>query len=126
MNQDQSRTLTQIVETISGVKLHDKKGGKFYFKFFLNQKAAETPIEALDLGVRAYNSLKRAGYSNIGDLVEAIASGTEISKIRNCGTKSCKEIMEHLFLYQYESLPVEKRESYLQSVVALNASKKGA
>ncbi len=126
MNQEQRHTLTQIVETISGVKLHDKKGGKFYFNFYLNQKMRETPIEALDLGVRAYNSLKRAGYSSVGDLAEAISSGIEIGKIRNCGAKSCKEIMEHLFLYQYECLPLEKRESYLQSVIALNASKKGA
>ncbi|WP_026528393.1 DNA-directed RNA polymerase subunit alpha C-terminal domain-containing protein [Butyrivibrio sp. VCD2006] len=68
--------------------------------------------EALDLGVRAYNSLKRAGYSTIGELAEAIAEGTEIAKIRNCGAKSCREIMEKLFLYQYTKLQ-EKRNSLL-------------
>ncbi len=123
MNQDQSRTLTQIVEALAGTRLHEKKGGKFYFNFYLNSRAGETPIEALDLGVRAYNSLKRAGYATIGDLAEAIAEGTEISKIRNCGAKSCREIMEKLFLYQYSALPTERREEYIQEVMLLNAQR---
>lgn len=124
MNQEQSQTLTQIVETLAGNRLHEKKGGKFYFNFYLNNKTGDAPIEALDLGVRAYNSLKRAGYSTIGELAEAIAEGTEIAKIRNCGAKSCREIMEKLFLYQYNILPNEKRESYVKEVILLNASKK--
>ncbi len=123
MNKDQSRTLTQIVEALAGTRLHERKGGKFYFNFYLNSKAEETPIETLDLGVRAYNSLKRAGFSTIGDLAKAIAKGTEISKIRNCGSKSCREIMEKMFLYQYNSLPQDRRESYVKEVILLNASK---
>ena len=126
MNQDQSRTLTQIVEALAGTRLHERKGGKFYFNFYLNSRAGETPIEALDLGVRAYNSLKRAGFSTIGDLAEAIAEGTEISKIRNCGTKSCREIMEKLFLYQYSCIPQEKRSKYILEVVEMNAAKKSS
>ena len=123
MNQDQSRTLTQIVEALAGTRLHERKGGKFYFNFYLNNKAGDTPIEALDLGVRAYNSLKRAGYSTIGELAEAIAEGTEFAKIRNCGAKSCREIMEKLFLYQYSALPQEKRAKYILEVVQMNAAK---
>ena len=124
MNQDQSRTITQITEALSGNALKERKGGRFYFNFYLTTRAAETPIESLDLGVRAYNSLKRAGYSTIGELAEAIATGTEIAKIRNCGAKSCREIMEKLFLFQYNALPMEKRESYIQEVVRLNAAKR--
>ena len=75
MNQDQSRTLAQIIETIAGYKVHEKRGGKFYFNLYLNKSMSETPIEALELGVRSYNSLKRAGYSNVGELAEAIADG---------------------------------------------------
>ncbi|MBO5622894.1 MAG: hypothetical protein J5959_14850 [Butyrivibrio sp.] len=125
MNADQSQTLSKVIEEITGVGLHDSKSGKFYFNFHLTGKMSETPIEALDLGVRAYNSLKRAGYMNIGDLAEAIASGVEISKIRNCGKKSCREIMEKMFLYQYNSLPQEEQAGYVKEVVFLNASKLG-
>ena len=123
MDQNQSRTITQIAEAFEGGRLHERKGGKFFFNFYLNSKAAEAPIEALDLGVRAYNSLKRAGYSTIGELAQAIADGTEIAKIRNCGAKSCREIMEKLFLYQYSALPQEKRAKYILEVVQMNAAK---
>ena len=124
MSADQSQTLSQIIEQITGERVHEKKGGKFFFNIYLNSKMSETPIEALDLGVRAYNSLKRAGYGTIGDLAEAIAVGTEISKIRNCGAKSCREIMEKMFLYQYSVLPQEKRAKYIMEVVQMNAEKR--
>ena len=123
MSTDQSQTLSQIIEQITGDRIHEKKGGKFFFNIYLNSKMSDTPIEALDLGVRAYNSLKRAGYGTVGNLAEAIAGGTSISKIRNCGIKSCREIMEKLFLYQYNALPQEKREGYVKEVILLNASK---
>jgi len=125
MSENQSLALSQIIEQITGDHLHEKKGGKFFFNMYLNSKMSETPIEALDLGVRAYNSLKRAGYGTIGDLAEAIASGTEINKIRNCGAKSCREIMEKLFLYQYSALPQEKKADYIVQTVRLNAIKMG-
>ncbi len=123
MNADQCQTLSQLIEQITGDRIHEKKGGKFFFNVYLNSKMSETPIEALDLGVRAYNSLKRAGYGTIGELAEAIASGVEISRIRNCGTKSRREIMEKLFFYQYSVLPQEKRAKYIAQTVHLNAEK---
>ena len=119
---DQRRALTQIIELLAGYKGRGKKG-KFYFNFYINQKMSDTPIEALNLNVRAFNSLKRAGYSSIGQLTEAIAGGMEISKIRNCGAKSCREIMEKLFLYQYNALPQDKKEGYVREVMLLNACK---
>ena len=123
MSADQSQTLSQIIEQITGDRVHEKKGSKFFFNIYLNSKMSETPIEALDLSVRAYNSLKRAGYGTIGNLAEAIAGGTEIGKIRNCGSKSCREIMEKLFLYQYSALPQERRAKYILEVVQMNAVK---
>ena len=123
MNQDQSRTLAQIIETLSGYRVNEKKGGRFYFNLYLTQNMNEAPIEALELGVRSYNSLKRAGYSNIGELAEAISNGLELNRIKNCGKKSCREIMEKLFLYQYSALPTERREAYIREVMLLNAQK---
>ena len=38
--------------------------------------------------------------------------------------KSCREIMEKLFLYQYSVLPQEKRAEYVHEVVKLNESKR--
>ena len=46
-------------------------------------KTLETPIEELDLSVRAYNCLKRAAIHNLSDLTSM--SETEMMKIRNLG-----------------------------------------
>ncbi len=40
--------------------------------------------------------------------------------IRNCGAKSEREIMEHLFLYQYNILPPDEQNEYLKQVAELN------
>ena len=91
---------------------------------YVNKKMEEAPIECLDLGVRSYNCLKRAGFNNVAELAEATADGHGLKHIRNCGTKSVREIMEHMFLYQYEVLSLERRQQFLQTVVEMNANKR--
>jgi DNA-directed RNA polymerase subunit alpha len=51
-------------------------------------------IEELELGVRSYNCLKRAGIQTIGDLVQK--SENELSAIPNFGRKSIEEVKETL------------------------------
>lgn len=109
-----------VMNQLDGVNLHEKKGGRFKFRMHMTQSMSNAQLEALDLGVRAYNSLKRAGYNTIGDVVEAVSSGADLHSIRNCGKTSVREIMEHLFLYQYNSLPTDKQEAYLLEVVRMN------
>ena len=109
-----------IMNQMDGVNLHEKKGGRFKFQMHMTQGMSESSIETLDLSVRSYNSLKRAGFNTVGDVVDAISSGTELKGIRNCGAKSVREIMEHLFLYQYNSLPADKQDDYLVEVVLMN------
>lgn len=48
------------------------------------------PIEDLELSVRSYNCLKRAGYNTAGSI--ARAGKSELSKVRNMGKKSLDEI----------------------------------
>ena len=55
-------------------------------------KTLETPIEEFEFSVRAYNCLKRSGIHTIQDLVNKKAS--EVTKIRNLGKKSLKEVMD--------------------------------
>ena len=57
-----------------------------------NQKILETSIDDLDLSVRAYNCLKRAGILNLRDLTDK--SENEMMKIRNLGKKSLKEVID--------------------------------
>lgn len=57
----------------------------------------ETPIEELELSVRAYNCLKRAGITKVGEILERMArSEDEILAIRNFGRKSLVELKERL------------------------------
>ena len=55
-------------------------------------KKLETSIDDLDLSVRAYNCLKRAGILTLHDLVDK--SENEMMKIRNLGKKSLKEVID--------------------------------
>ena len=56
------------------------------------QKTLETPIEELDLSVRAYNCLKRDAVHTLQDLTAK--TELEVSKIRNLGKKSLKEVLD--------------------------------
>jgi DNA-directed RNA polymerase subunit alpha len=58
------------------------------------QKTLETPIEELDLSVRSYNCLKRAGISTVNELCSK--SEDEMMKVRNLGKKSLKEVKEKI------------------------------
>jgi DNA-directed RNA polymerase subunit alpha len=51
-------------------------------------------IEELELGVRSYNCLKRAGIQTVGDLVNKTEG--ELNAIPNFGKKSIDEVIETL------------------------------
>ena len=55
-------------------------------------KTLETPIEEVEFSVRAFNCLKRAGIHTIQDLVNK--KEIEVTKIRNLGKKSLKEVLD--------------------------------
>ena len=55
-------------------------------------KTLETPIEEIEFSVRAYNCLKRAGINTVQDLISK--KEVEVTKIRNLGKKSLKEVID--------------------------------
>ena len=55
-----------------------------------DDRILERTIEELDLSVRSYNCLKRAGINTIYDLTEK--SEAEMMKVRNLGRKSLEEV----------------------------------
>ena len=57
-------------------------------------KKLEMSIEDLDLSVRSYNCLKRAGIHTVQDLVKK--SEDDMLKVRNLGKKSLDEVMNKL------------------------------
>lgn len=63
----------------------------------LPSRVYEVPIEELELTVRAYNCLKRAGITRVGEVLERLAKGEEeMLAIRNFGRKSLAELVEKL------------------------------
>lgn len=57
----------------------------------------DVPIEDLELSVRAYNCLKRAGIVKVGEVIQRLEKGTEaLLSIRNFGQKSLDELMDQL------------------------------
>ncbi|MDD3478231.1 MAG: DNA-directed RNA polymerase subunit alpha [Candidatus Izemoplasmatales bacterium] len=68
--------------------------------FMIERKSEETvrnlekPIEDLDLSVRSYNCLKRAGIHTLGELIEKTEE--DMMKVRNLGKKSLKEVKQKL------------------------------
>ena len=62
----------------------------------LPSQEAEMPIEDLNLSARAENSLKRAGITKVGQVVNM--NPEELMSIRNFGQKSYDELIERLKL----------------------------
>jgi len=72
------------------------------------ERIAETNIEDLDLSVRAFNCLKRAGITKVGEILERLERDEEeLLAIRNFGQKSLDELKENLEAKGYWPLPVD-------------------
>jgi DNA-directed RNA polymerase subunit alpha len=112
-----ARILVQHFTLISGVteeepEVEEEEEGGIPTQMY------ETPIEELELTVRAYNCLKRAGITQVGEILEKLQKGEEeILAIRNFGQKSLDELMEKLrekgFLDEMERIaaPLDTDES---------------
>ncbi len=60
-------------------------------------KVLEMTIEDMDLSVRSYNCLKRAGISTVEDLTKK--SESDLAKVKNLGKRSLEEVAEKLQSY---------------------------
>lgn len=82
------RHIAGISEDILAVPIEEEVTGSR-----LTSEVIETPIENLDLSVRVFNSLKRAGITTVGEVIELLEKGEEaIMSIRNFGEKSLDEL----------------------------------
>lgn len=110
-----------VLNIVYGLDLHDAKNGTFRFPVYISDKLKDVPIEALELSVRSTNCLRRAKLDSLYDLYENISGKEDLKKIRCCGDGSAKEIIEQIFMYQFNSLKPERREKFIKEVVELNS-----
>jgi DNA-directed RNA polymerase subunit alpha len=68
-------------------------------------KILEMTIEDLDLSVRSFNCLKRAGINTVDDLITK--SPEDMMKVRNLGKKSFEEVRERLLSLGFDLAPSE-------------------
>ena len=79
---------TNLTDRIQGVEIMvEKEESK-------KEKILEMNIEDLDLSVRSYNCLKRAGINTVEELVQR--DEDEMMKVRNLGRKSLEEVQQKL------------------------------
>ena len=69
-------------------------------------KVLEMTIEDLDLSVRAYNCLKRAGINTVSELVQR--NQEDMMKVRNLGKKSLEEVEQKLQALGLSLRPTEE------------------
>ncbi len=70
------------------------------------EKVLEMTIEELDLSVRSYNCLKRAGIVNVEDLTNKTED--DMMKVRNLGRKSLEEVTNKLHSLGLDFMPTEE------------------
>lgn len=71
----------------------------------------DQPIEALDLSVRVFNSLKRTGITTVGEVLEILEKGEDaMLAIRNFGDKSLDELMGRMREKGYVSSAAEMEQ----------------
>ncbi len=92
---DSARTLVRLFNLVAGFA--GEAEAEAAPESEIPSRVYDTPIEDLELSVRAYNCLKRAGITKVGEILERLKKGTEeILAIRNFGQKSLDELMERL------------------------------
>lgn len=70
------------------------------------EKVLEMTIEELDLSVRSYNCLKRAGINTVEDLIARTEE--DMMKVRNLGRKSLEEVVQKLSALGLSLAPSEE------------------
>ena len=85
---DHLQMFVDLAEETNSVETMVEKGDNS------KEKVLELTIEELDLSVRSFNCLKRAGINTVEDLISK--SEEEMMKVRNLGRKSLEEVIAKL------------------------------
>lgn len=111
---ERKRDCKELIDLCKGL------GRRPRFPVYLGEELLQTPIDDLELSVRSFNCLRRAGMATVGDIVQNIDTRDDLLKIRNLGMRSADEIMNAIMEYQFSILPEGMRQKYLDRIVELN------
>ena len=82
--------------------------------------ACDAGIEQLELSVRSYNALRRAGIETVSQLVVGLNEG-RIKSVRNLGAKSFREIQTRILVYGFEQMTEKEKRHFILDLVEKNA-----
>ncbi len=85
---DHLRLFMELTDGVQGVEIGVERDED------RRDRLLEMPIEELDLSVRSFNCLKRAGIDTVGELTNK--TDEDMMKVRNLGKKSLEEVKEKL------------------------------
>ena len=98
---DYTTMFVELVEGMDGMNILIARKEDERTKLF------EKPIEEMELSVRSYNCLKRAGIETIGDLAKKTRA--DMLKVRNMGAKSLEEVIQKMESY---GINLDNNENY--------------
>ena len=84
-----------------------------------SEQTFKVEVDALDLSVRAINSLKRCGIFTLGGVVDAVMNG-ELPRIRNLGEKTENEIKNRILEFAYEQLNSQEKKQFFFDLIEKN------
>ena len=117
MNTTQVQMMIEDIGLMPAIQKSFGKDAKI--KLFFSDSILVTKIEKLNLSVRSYNCLKRAGIDNVDLLINAV-NEKKLPQIRNLGEKSIAEIYVRLYEFGYENLSEEGKENFVKSLIEIN------
>lgn len=85
---DHLRLFIDLTDGVEGVEIGVEREEE------KRDRLLEMPIDELDLSVRSFNCLKRAGINTVGELTSK--TDEDMMKVRNLGKKSLEEVKEKL------------------------------
>lgn len=113
-------TLLAGAETVVAEKKEEVSEG-------IPARVYDAPIEELELTVRAYNCLKRAGITRVGEILKRMEKGEdEMLAIRNFGKKSLDELVEKLRDKNYLNVPGVDLSAYMSGTYRTASEVDGA
>ena len=122
---DKSTLLELMVkaESYCGIAatLHLFYGTNIRMKIAYSRKTCETSIDEMQLSVRAWNALKRAGINTIGELIDVIQDDS-LMKIRNLGRKSMIEIKTKILETGFRDLSENEKIRFFEYVIENNTT----
>ena len=86
------------------------------------KKLCDTEVKDLDLSVRSYNALMRAGCKTVGEAITAI-NENKLFSVRNLGVKSIAEIRRMILEYGYAQASERRKKEFLHHLVRTNCEK---